>query len=148
VLHLYVDHKIDVADLIDPTEQLADVKKGVGEEEVVEDANVEIGAGDEEGVEDVGVDKGVGEEEGVGEDSFDDPDYEASGDENLSGYDHMRQLMLRMKIFIQPLREVKIMRIFRENLIGLGLVQPLMHVTWMSSHLILLIVSEIWIVYP
>jgi hypothetical protein len=56
--------------------------------------------------------------------------------------------MLRMKIFIQQLREVKIKRIFRENWIGLGLVQPLMHMMGMSSHLIPLIVSGIWRVYP
>jgi len=72
VLHLYVEHKTDVAYLIDPTEQPANVKKWVE---------------DEGGVEDVVVEKGVGEDEGVGEDSSDDPNYEASGDEKLSGYE-------------------------------------------------------------
>jgi len=81
VLHLYVDHETDVADLIDPTEQPADVERGVGEDGVIEDANVERGVGDKGGVEDASV------EEGVGEDSSDDPDYEASGDENLSEYE-------------------------------------------------------------
>jgi hypothetical protein len=87
VLHLYVDHKTNVAGLIDPTEQLADVERGVGEEGAIEDANVEKGVVNEGSVEDASVEEGVGEKEGVGEDSSDDPDYEASGDENLSKYE-------------------------------------------------------------
>lgn len=43
--------------------------------------SVERGVRDEGGVED------VREEEGVGEDSSDDPNYEASGDEYLSEYE-------------------------------------------------------------
>lgn len=81
VLHLYVDHETDVADLIDPTEQPTDIERGVGEDGVIEDANVERGVGGKGGVEDANV------EEGVGEDSSDDPDYEVSGDENLSEYE-------------------------------------------------------------
>jgi hypothetical protein len=76
VLHIYVDHKTDVADLTDPTEQPADAS--------------ELCLLDGGGVQDADVDKGDGEEEQVGDESSDqynDSDYEATREENLSGYE-------------------------------------------------------------
>jgi hypothetical protein len=89
VLHLYVDHETDVPDIIDPTEQPADVEiLRVGDEGDVGDAYVEKRVGEDEGVGDEG-DAYVGR--GVGEDTYDesdDPDYEVDeSDENLSGYE-------------------------------------------------------------
>jgi hypothetical protein len=73
-LHLYVDHETDVLDIIDPTEQPADVEiLRVGDEGDVGDAYVEKGVGDEGDVVDAYVGKGVGEDT---YDESDDPDYE------------------------------------------------------------------------
>jgi hypothetical protein len=86
VLHLYVDHETDVPNIIDPTEQPADVEiLSVGDDRDVGDAYVEKGVGNDGDVEDAYVEKGVGEDT---YDESDDPDYEVDeSDENLSGYE-------------------------------------------------------------